>query len=330
MEGSFDQADGWYQFIDAGYRCKSGGISATQHPKKGVGFPLARVVGVISLVSGAVLGMAMAPWSGKGTGEHALLRQLMHIFQKGDVILGDAYYASFFLIALCLAMGVDVVFPAHGSRGKGSERGKRLGKGDYLVSWKKPQRPTWMDKETYQQFPESIEVRETKVILKRPGFQDETTTLVSTFKDSRSVNAEDLKQLYRYRWFIEVDFRSIKTIMQMDVLRGKTPEMVRKEIWAHLLAYNLVRKEMLQAAIKYNRNPREMSFKVALQMMGAFLQAGVLSPDNHEVYERFQKAIVSKKIGGQKRLPEPRVIKRRPKAFPRLQKPRHLYRQRCV
>ena len=266
--------------------------------KEGAGFPLTRMVGVISLAGGALLDLAIAPWSGKGTGEHALLRQLMSAFEAGDIVLGDAFDA-----------------------------GRRLGQGDHIVDWKKPARPKWMDKETYARFAKTIEVRETRVVLEEPGFKTKTLVLVSTLKDEKAVNPRDLAELYGYRWFIEVDFRSIKTIMQMDVLRCKTPEMVRKEIWAHLLAYNLVRKAMLEAAIVHQRRPRDMSFKLTLQMMGAFLQAGVLSPENTQAYQRFQKAIISKTIGRQKRPSEPRMIKRRAKAFPRLQKSRHLYRE---
>lgn len=285
-----------------------------------------RMVGVFSLATGAVLDVALAPWSGKGTGEHALLRQLMGVFEEGDILLGDAYYSSFFLIAVLMSMGVDVVFAAHGSRERDFRRGHRLGKRDHLVQWKKPVRPKWMDQETYAAMPESIEVRESQVVLKRPGRRDKVVVLVSTLKNAKQIKTEDLSVLYGYRWFIELDFRSIKSIMRMDILRGKTPAMVKKEIWAHLLAYNLIRKMMLEAAIKHHRRPRDLSFKLTLQLMNAFLQAGVLSPCKPKAYEQFQAAVVSKKTGVQKRLPEPRRVKRRPKAFLRLQKPRHLYR----
>ena len=254
----------------------------------------------------------------------------MSVFTRGDIVLGDAYYSSFFLIALLMQMGVDVVFPAHGSRGKDFRCGRRMGKGDHLVHWKKPARPEWMDEQTYADFPATIEVRESRVVVQRPGLKTVVGVLVSTLTDVKTVSVSDLAELYGYRWFIEIDFRAIKSVMRMDILRGKTPQMVRKEIWTHLLAYNLVRQLMLDAAIKHNRRPRDMSFKLALQMMAAFLQAGVLSPDNTKNYQRFQQAIVSKRTGVQKRVSEPRAVKRRPKPFPRLQKPRHLYRKECA
>lgn len=288
------------------------------------------MVGVFSLEGGALLDLAIAPWSGKGTGEHALLRQLISAFEPGDIVLGDAYYASFFLVALLQERGVDVLFAAGSSRNRDFRRGRRLGKSDHIVKWQKPARPKWMDKATYARFAKTIEVRETRVILKEPGFKAKAIVLVSTLRDARTVSNTDLTALYRQRWFTEVDFRSIKSIMQMDILRGKTPEMVRKEIWAHLLAYNLVRKLMLDAAIDHRQRPRTLSFKLTLQVMGAFLQAGVLSQQNPQAYRRFQSAILSKTIGLQKRPSEPRRVKRRSKAFPRLLKHRHLYRRKGV
>jgi len=281
-------------------------------------------VGIFSLSTGALLDLAMAPWSGKGTGEHTLLRQLMHVFKKDDIVIADAYYASFFLIARLIKMGVDVVFPQHASRDNDFRAGKRLGKGDHLVEWKKPARPKWMSKEEYADFPKTIAIRETKIISTRAGFRSKSRVIVTTFIDKKNVTPYDLGELYSYRWFVELNLRSVKETMRMDILRCKTPEMVRKEIWAHILAYNLVRKVMLQSAIIHKLNPREMSFKLALQTISAFRQAGILSENNHALYTTFLRVIASRKTGQQKRHIQ-RVVKRRPKAFPRMQKPRALY-----
>jgi hypothetical protein len=285
------------------------------------------MVGVFSLATGALLDLAIAPWSGKGTGEHTLLRQLMHVFEAGDVVLGDAYYASYFLIALLMQMKVDVVFAVNGNRGSDFRRGKRVGKGDHIMEWKKPVRPEWMDEESYAKFPKTITVRETKTVVIRPGFRSQSRVVVTTFLDARDVTQEDLGELYAHRWFVELNLRSVKEIMRMDILRGKTPKMVRKEIWAHILAYNLVRKMMLQAAVIHDRNPNQMSFKLALQMLSAFRQSGILSEKKHEIYAEFLRAIAYKKTGTQPGRSEPRMVKRRPKAFPRLQKARHFYQK---
>lgn len=286
------------------------------------------MVGVFSLSTGALFDLAIAPWSGKGTGEHTLLRQLMHVFKKGDIVIADAYYASFFLIATLLQMGVDVVFPQHASRHNDFRAGKRLGKGDHLVEWQKPAKPQWMSKEEYENFPKKITIRETKIVSNSPGFRSKSRVIVTTFIDEKDVTPGDLDKLYSFRWFVELNLRSVKETMRMDILRCKTPEMVRKEIWAHILAYNLIRKVMLQAAMVHKRNPREMSFKLALQAMYAFRQAGILCENNHELYATFLRVIASKKTGQQKRRSEPRVVKRRPKAFPRMQKPRAYYHKK--
>ena len=286
------------------------------------------MVGIFSLSTGSLLDLAIASWSGKGTGEHTLLRQLMPVFKKGDIVIADAYYASFFLIAMLINMGIDVVFPQHASRHSDFRKGERLGKGDHLVEWTKPARPSWMSKEEYANFPQVITIRETKIVSNRPGFRSKPRIIVTTFIDEKDVTPDDLGKLYSLRWFVELNLRSVKETMRMDILRCQTPAMVRKEIWAHILAYNLVRKVMLQSAIVHKCNPREMSFKLALQTMSAFRQAGILCESNRQHYVLFLQVIASKKTGQQKRCGEPRVVKRRPKAFPRMQKPRASYHRK--
>jgi hypothetical protein len=287
------------------------------------------MVGVFSLATGALLDLAIASWSGKGTGEHALLRQLMPVFNSTDIVIADAYYASFFLVATLMQKGVDVVFPQNASRHCDFQRGKQLGKGDHVVEWARPTRPQWMSKEEYAKFPEKISIRETKIVLNCPGFLSKSRVLITTFLDPKAVSVNDLSELYTLRWFVELDLRSVKETMRMGILRGKTPEIVRKEIWAHVLAYNLIRKIMLDAAIKYQCNPREMSFKLALQMLSSFRQAGILSESKGELNVTFLQAIVTKKTGQQRGRSEPRVVKRRPKSFPRMQQPRASYHKQA-
>ena len=224
-----------------------------------------------------------------------------------------------------MKMKVDAVFAVNGNRGSDFRRGKRLGNGDHLIGWKKPSKPWWMDAESYSEFPKTITVREAKIITTRQGFRSQSRVVITTFIDATDVSQQNLCELYTCRWFVELNLRSVKEIMRMDILRCKTPEMVRKEIWAHILAYNLVRKIMTQAAVIHDKNPRQMSFKLAMQMMSAFRQAGILSEKNQSVYSVFLKAIAYKKIGTQPGRHEPRMVKRRPKSFPRLQKSRGFY-----
>lgn len=293
--------------------------------KKGVGFPITRVVAVISCVTGAVLDFAMGPYAGKESGEHALLRQIIDVFKPGDIALGDAYYASFFLIAMLKRKGVQVIFPMHSARDCDFRGGRKLGKKDHIARWMKPVMPEWMDPETYDSFPQEIEIREVVTRCEKNGFRTKERVIVTTFLNQKEVSRKKLDALYSCRWWVELDIRALKQTMHMDVLRGKTPEMVRKEIWGHLLAYNLIRKIMAEAAYVHHKKPRELSFTLAINLIEAFRDAGMLAENNEENYAELLKAIARRTICSRPGRREPRVVKRRPKAFPRMQKPRHLY-----
>jgi hypothetical protein len=294
--------------------------------KKGVGFPLARFVVVICFITGVVLKFAMDAFSGKETGEHALLRKIIDVFKSGDIALGDAYYPSYFLLCELITRGVDFVFPAHNARHIDFRTGERLGKKDHIVLWVKPSKPEWMDQETYDSYPESIKIREAEIISEKPGFRNKKRILVTSFLNHIEVSKKDLTELYAFRWFVELDIRSIKSVMKMDVLRAKTPEMIKKEIWSRLLAYNLVRRIMLDAAIKSNKNPRQLSFKIALRAIGFFRQQGLISIENELAYNVLLESMAHKEVSNRPGRQEPRLIKRRPKPQKRLQKPRSFYK----
>lgn len=295
--------------------------------KPGVGFPIARMVAIIDYTTGVVLDLAMGPYSGKETGEHGLLRQLMHIFKPGDIALADCYYASFFVIAKLILSGVECIFPIHHARDYDFRRGEKIGEKDHIVQWKKPVKPEWMSEEEYDTFPNEIKVREVAIKDNRKGFRTKTRVLVTTFLEPKVVEKSDLEMLYDYRWFVEICFKSIKETMHMDILRGKTPEMISKEIWAHILAYNLIRRVMVQAAISYNKKPRYLSFKLAMQTINSFRQAGIFNEKNVVAYQALLRAVAYKTIGNRPGRSEPRKVKRRPKPFPRLQKARQLYKR---
>ena len=200
--------------------------SRTQKP--GLGFPLIRLVAIISLSCGAVLAWAAGPCKGKQTGETALLRQLAHGLHPGDIVIADRYFSGYFLLYWLIQQGVDVVVRQHQLRHTDFRRGKRLGTKDHAVAWARPPRPAWMDVATYAAMPETLTFREVRI----GGL-----TLVTTFIDARQVSKQELLTLYHARWQVELDLRSIKTVIQMDVLRCKSPQMVIKEIAVHLLAY---------------------------------------------------------------------------------------------
>lgn len=292
--------------------------------KKGLGFPIARMVVLWSLATGMVRGMALGRYMGKETGETALLRELLAQFQPGDILLADRYYCSYFMIALFLELGVHFVTRLHQQRTADFRRGRRLGRGDHLVRWLRPAKPDWMDQETYDRMPESIEVRELEVHLDQPGFRSESLVVVTTLTDAQKYPKADLAELYHKRWLAELDIRAIKITLGMDVLRCQSPEMVRKEIWTCLLAYNLIRKTLLEAAQASGRSPRQLSFTAALQKIAAgwtvvlLLDEAALSL----LIETHLSDMASHQVGHRPGRVEPRAIKRRPKPHKLLTKPR--------
>lgn len=294
--------------------------------KIGVGFPIARIVVLIDYITGAVMDLAIGQYSGKETGEHALFRLLISSINTDDILLGDRYYPSFFLMATIIALGVDGVFPIHIARKYDFNHGVSLGYKDHIVDWIKPTKPEWMQQDEYDTFPQKIMVREVAAERHRNGFRSHTMVLVTTFVDSTIVTKTDLADLYDYRWFVEISLRDIKTTMHMDILRGKTPDMVRKEIWAHLLAYNLIRKIMAQAALIHGKSTKDLSFKLALQTIKAFQEKGILNNNNQDALNKLLQVITNKKVGHREGRHEPRQVKRRPKAFPRLQESREFYK----
>lgn len=291
--------------------------SRAQQP--GLGFPLARVVAIVSLGNGAVLDWAMGPYQGKDTSEQALFRQLLGALDRGDIVLADRYHCTYWTLAMLKAHGVDVLMRQHVSRSHDFRRGKRLGRGDHVVQWRRPQRPPWMDKQTYAAMPKSLSVREVRV---------HGRVLVTTLLDARTAPPAELEQLYRSRWNIEVDLRSIKAEMGMDILRCKSPQMIHKEVAVYLLAYTLVRALMAQAASLAQVLARALSFKGATQILNAYHQqlrhsaAGRLSL----MIAHVLGAVSMLRLPQRPNRVEPRAIKRRPKPHRLLLIPRPLAR----
>jgi len=283
--------------------------------KEGLGFPVARMVLLLSLATAMVCGMAIGPYSGKETGELALMRQLLDQLDAGDILLADRYFCSYFMIALLAERKIDFVARLHHARKQDAYRIKRLGKQDWLIEWRRPQRPTWMDQETYDQMPESLTLRQIEVNVAEPGFRVESFAVVTTLTDAREYSTRDIAELYHKRWLAELDIRAIKCNLGMDVLRGQSPEMVRKEIWTCLLAYNLIRKTMLQAALDAGLSPRQLSFTNAMQTMAAsWVVLPTLDKSSIALMITTQLASLTSPIVGKRpnRI-EPRAVKRRPK-----------------
>jgi hypothetical protein len=287
---------------------------STQAP--GVGFPLARLVVVICLATGAALDAAMGPHAGKGSGELGLVRQLLDGFEPGQVMLADALYCNYFLVATLMAKGVDLLFEQNGSRITDFRRGQSLGTRDHIVSWRKPAaRPDWMTPEQYADFPDEIVLREAKVAHQ---------ILVTTLRDHRRTSKEDLSQLYAQRWHVELDLRNLKCTTGMDVLSCQTPQMNEKQLWVHLLAYNVIRLLMAQAGSNAGMDPRNLSFKHTVQLWTEWTARGLFVAQEHQ---QLFTLIAQCKVGQRPGRIEPRMRKRRPKPYPWMKAPRAQARQ---
>ncbi len=292
--------------------------------REGLGFPVARVVALMSMATGMLKDTAIGPYTGKATGEPALLRQLFDRFDRKDILLADRYYCSYFIIALLMELGIDFVSRVHQRRSVDFRRGRQLGKGDHVVIWQRPERPVWMDTETYDRIPASILVREIQVHTGQPGFRTESLVVVTTLTDAEVYAKEEIAQLYQSRWLAELDIRAIKITMGMDILRCKTPQMVGKEMWTCLLAYNLIRRTMLQSAWASGYAPRQLSFTAAMQSIAASWLVITLSDDSasEHIIEAALAHLSQHRIGNRPGRVEPRAVKRRPKPHDLLTKPR--------
>ena len=288
--------------------------------KPGLGFPLCRLVGIICLASGAVLNVATGPCKGKGSDEQSLLRSMLDTLEAGDILLGDAFYATYFLLCDLQKRGVDGIFEQQGSRRRSTDfrRGQQLGPHDHLIELQKPKKkPDWMSQAEYDQAPDSLEVRE----LYTGG-----KILVTTLLCSKQTSKAALKTLYRDRWNVELDLRNIKSTLGMEMLTCRTPAMAEKEIWVYLLAYNLIRILMAQAALLADLLPRQLSFKHTLQLWISWRQMSIGSYDDEKLTGLFI-LIAQQRVGNRPGRIEPRAVKRRPKPFPLLTRPRHIVQE---
>jgi hypothetical protein len=300
--------------------------------KKGVGFPLMRLVVVMSLYSGACLAAAGGPWRGKQTGEPALLRTLLDSFDPGDVALTDRCFCSYWQIALFRQRGVDCVLRMHQRREVDFRRGRRLGREDHLVTWIRPPKPAWMEQALYESLPAEMQVREVRIHVCVPGFRVRVLVLATTLLDPQLYPMAELARTFRARWEGEVDLRSIKAAMRMDVLRCKTPDMIEREMWMHLLAYNLVRTLTAQAAREAGLEPRQVSFTAGMQFLRSFAPAmAVLPPEKaQEMYRLLLELLARQVVGDRPNRYEPRAVKRRAKPHPLLKEPRAKARKRML
>lgn len=279
--------------------------------RPGLGFPMARLAAFFSLSCGVIYDLDICRYAGKGQSELGLLRTLMNVLKPGDVMLGDRLMCTWTEMLMLKQRGVDSVVRFTSHRKYDFRRGKRLGKDDHLVEWLQPKQLRTLDKQARRALPQSFTVRECRVLVERPGFRTKVLVLATTLLDADKYPKEELAELYRARWNAELDFRCLKQTLQMDMLRCKTPELVRKEIWTHILAYNLIRTIIAQAAVKHHTMPRALSFKGAVQTLEAFqpviaMKAKHDSTFRRSLYQQLLDTIATHRVGEQPNRFEPR------------------------
>lgn len=303
--------------------------SSSQRP--GCGFPIVRIVVVFSLAAGTVLNVAFGQYRGKQTGENSLFRTLHSSLETGEIVLADRYFSGWFDIALLQQRGVDVVIRKHQARATDFRTGQRLGRNDHLVCWHKPTlRPAWMSREQYRALPDTLTLREVRVLVAQKGFRTKSLVVITTLLDAERYSLAALAALYRRRWDAELNLRSLKCVLQMDHLRCKTPHRVRNEIAMHLVGYNLIRQLLATAACQAGREPWTISFKGTLQTINNLLPVLATTISTEAWCDALLTAIASHEVGHRPDRVEPRVKKRRPKSYQLMNKPRQDYKRHAA
>jgi hypothetical protein len=297
---------------------------------KGCGFPIARIVVLFSLSVGTVIEAALGRYQGKNTGENSLFRTMHDALARGDVLLADRSFSGWCDIMLLVRRGVDVVVRKHQMRVTDFRTGRRLGKDDHLIVWRKDRRPAWMTPEEYAELPEELTLREVRVRVTQRGFRTKKVIVVTTLIDPEQYPAEAIAQLYRRRWQAELNLRSLKIELQMDHLRCKTPHRVRNEFYMHLVAYNLIRQTIALAAEQAGHQPWTISFTGAVQTITHWLLTLHGSVSIEAWCTALLAAIAQHRVGNRPDRNEPRVLKRRGKTYSLMTKPRADYKQRAA
>jgi len=295
----------------------------------GAGFPIARCCTVMSLATACVCDMAIGPYKGKGTGENALLREMLDVFDEGDVVVFDRYYCSFMMLAMLSCRGVHACTRLHQRRTSDFRRGHRLGQDDHLVTWTRPAKPDWMSERQYAQIPATLLLRELRFDVAVPEHRTEEITVITTLVDPEAFPAEDIAALYGLRWNVELDIRDIKQTLGLDHVRCKSPHMVRRELWVTLLAYNLIRKVIAASAAVHGKQPRRLSFTWTCQtVLASWILLSTGSARNaRQLWTAALDSIAAHEVPLRPGRIEPRVIKRRRDRYPLMHDPRDELRE---
>lgn len=295
--------------------------------RPGCGFPVMQVVACFCLASGAIIDWVETALK---CHECRIFARMLHMFNKGDVVLGDRGFSSYANLAMLQQNDVHAVMRAHQKRKLDYRKGKSLGAHDRLVVWKRPAAPAkgW-SREQWNALPEQLTLRIVRIKLEIKGFRVHQYDLVTTLTDAATYTKDDLSELYYRRWAVELYFRQIKTTMGMEKLRCKTPEMVRKELRMHLIAYNLIRGLMQKGAHQESTKLGRISFKASVDTLRQFssaLNSTKTRPKLQQQIIRDMLAIIGHEtVRERKNRSEPRAVKERPKPYPRLTSHRSVY-----
>ena len=296
--------------------------------KPGCGFPILRLVALLSLATGMLTAWATGPWSQHEVG---LLQALWDCLRPGEVLLADRGFCNWALLAQCLQRNLHAVFRVKGVRRADFRQGKRLSRHERLVQWRKPWTPakTVTDQE-WALLPEVLTLRLVRCQLHIPGFRTRRVILVTTLLDSAKYPPEALSQLYFRRWAMELSLRNIKTILQMDQLSCKNPQNLEREIRMHFLVHNLVRRLMLEAARRHRVPLERVSFAgslAAARRYGEALLQTRSQRQRQQLMEEMIATLATDLVPDRPGRREPRALKRRPKPYPLLTCHRHQFKE---
>ena len=302
--------------------------------KPGLGFPQLRLCACFCLQTGTLLSHRIA---NRKNHEIPLLRQQWETFKPGDIFLGDKAFCSYYDIANFKNKDVDSVITL--ACRKPVERSmaiKILGENDLLIEWPKPKwaKALSYTREEWLALPDHLTLRQIKITVNTPGFRVKEFYIITTLTDASRYSAEDLADLYYQRWDVELFFRDIKTTLGMDILRCKSPDMVRKEILMHFIVYNCIRRLMLEAAKQQQILPRRISVKGSIQALRQWqplLNKPDLTPsERRRLVALLHETIANSTLFERSGRSEPRCVKRRPKPFPLMTAPRHVLREAAL
>jgi len=296
--------------------------------KPGCGFPIIRLVALLSLATGLLSAWATGHWHQHEVG---LLQTLWEQLRPGNVLLGDRGFCNWALLAQCLHYRLDGVFRVKGVRRRDFRQGQRLSRDERLVQWAKPPCPArTVSSELWARLPDVLTLRLVRCQLHIPGFRTRQVILVTTLLDSTLYPPAALGQLYYRRWAMELTLRNLKVTLQMDQLNCKTPENLEREIRMHLLLHNLVRRVMLEAARRHRVPLERISFAGSLAAARRYAEALLQARSQNarqRLLEELFRVIAADLVPERPGRREPRAVKRRPKPYPRLMCHRHRFRE---